>query len=163
MNLNDDGGGMVSFQPSPPPQQQPPMQKKTHEKNIVKQHIAMDSSPISDVMDGGPDMMMQQDPRMQNMPMMMPQAPMVQTANSTSTSVDKKTNNPFNLTDQQMQAIIAGVCAIIAFSKPVQDKMASTIPQFLAESGSRSNVGLLVTGLIASLIFYFIQKFLNKR
>ena len=158
MNLNDDGGGMVPFLP---PQQQPqppqPLQKKTPEKNIVKQHITMDSSPISDVMDGGE---MMQDPRMQSMPMMMPQAPMVTTSTATA---EKKTNNPFNLTDQQMQAIIAGVCAIIAFSKPVQDKMASTIPQFLAESGSRSNIGLLLTGLIASLIFYFAQKFLNKR
>lgn len=187
MNLSDNGDGMVPFnapqqqqqqppqsqsfqyQPyNPPPQPQipPPAQqyqapKNPQEKNIVKQHIAMDSTPISDIMDGpemqDPRMVMQQDPRMINN--MMPTTPMVQAA-----SPDKKstTSNPFNLTDKQMEAIVAGVCAIIAFSKPVQEKLSTTIPQFLSESGSTSNIGLLVTGLIAALIFYFMQKFVNK-
>ena len=81
MNLNDDGGGMVPF--LPPQQPQPPMQKKTPEKNIVKQHTTMDSTPISDIMDG-PDMM--QDPRMmqQMMPPMAPQT--VQAQGKTTTT-----------------------------------------------------------------------------
>ena len=153
MNLNDDGGGMVSFKPVP---QEMPPQKKLPEKNIVKQHTTMDSTPISDIMDG-PEMM--QDPRM--MQQMMP--PMAQ--QSAQATGDKKTttSNPFNLTDLQMESIVAGVCAIIAFSKPVQEKLATTVPQFLADGGDVSNVGLIVTGLIAALIFFLIQKFVNKR
>ena len=154
MNLNDDGGGMVALKPV---SQEMPPQKKLPEKNIVKQHTTMDSTPISDIMDG-PDMM--QDPRM--MQQMMP--PMAQqTVQAQGTGGDKKTPNPFNLTDLQMESIVAGVCAIIAFSKPVQEKLATTVPQFLADGGDVSNVGLIVTGLIAALIFYLIQKFMNKR
>ena len=157
MNLNDDGGGMVALQP--PKQYVSQEAPQPPQKNIVKQHTTMDSTPISDIMDG-PEMM--QDPRMMQSPMMPSHSPMAQTAQATG---DKKmtTSNPFNLTDLQMESIVAGVCAIIAFSKPVQEKLATTVPQFLADGGDVSNVGLVVTGLIAALIFFLIQKFVNKR
>jgi hypothetical protein len=70
--------------------------------------------------------------------------------------------NPFNLSDDQMRSLVAGVAAIIAFSKPVQEKLSTTIPQFLTEAGSRSTTGLIATGLIAAIVFYLAQRFLNK-
>lgn len=117
----------------------------------------MDSTPISDVM--GAELDLPQDPRM--MGSMMPQAPLVQ-MQKPKQQAEPKNKNPFNLTDNQMEALVAGVCAVIAFSKPLQDKLSTTIPQFLDEAGSRSTVGLAATGLIAALIYYFIQKFLRK-
>ena len=67
-----------------------------------------------------------------------------------------------NLTDEQMEALLAGVAAVLAFSTMVQGKLSTTVPQFLAESGERSNIGLLVTALLAAAIYYFAKKFVIK-
>ena len=176
MNLIDDNGGMVAYNPAPPPPEAPPQQpikkknvyqsmpEKLPEKNIDRQQITMDSTPISDIM-GNNDMMMDgpQDPRMMGPmnPSLMPQAPLVQMQQSQQ-KAPVATKNPLNLTDKQMEAIVAGVCAIIAFSSPLQDKLSTSFPQFLTAEGSRSTMGLVATGLIAALLFYFIQKFMNK-
>jgi len=150
MNLNDNDDGMV---PLPP---------KVSEKNIPKQQIKMDSTPIADIMQDSPMMMDAQDPRAQfmQMPQQSMMAPPMMAPQPKAQAVETK--NPFNLTDEQMRALIAGVCAVIAFSKPIQDKMSTTIPQFLTEAGSRSTTGLIATGLLAALVFYFAQRFLNK-
>lgn len=168
MNLNDTDDGMVPLYPSkqspPPPQKTPP---KIPEKNIPKQQTTMDSTPIADIMQDGPGMMMDsQDPRAQFMQQpMMPPPPMSAAALGPvqqKAQAAQASKNPFNLTDDQMRSLIAGVAAIIAFSKPIQDKLSTTIPQFLNEAGSRSTTGLIATGLIAALVFYFAQRFLNK-
>jgi hypothetical protein len=168
MNLNDTDDGMVPLyppkQPPSPPQKTPP---KIPEKNIPKQQTTMDSTPIADIMQDGPGMMMDsQDPRAQFMQQpMMPPPPMSAAALGPvqqKAQAAQASKNPFNLTDDQMRSLIAGVAAIIAFSKPIQDKLSTTIPQFLNEAGSRSTTGLIATGLIAALVFYFAQRFLNK-
>jgi len=163
MNLNDTNDGMVPLYPSPasqapppPPAPAPPM---SSEKNIPKQQITMDSTPIADIMQDMPDA---QDPRAQFM--MPPQVPMVQQA---AMPVQKQqvagaSKHPFGLTDEQYNALIAGVAAVIAFSQPIQDKLSTTIPQFLTEAGTRSTTGLIATGLIAAIVFYLAQRFLNK-
>lgn len=171
MNLNDSNDGMVPLYPpassQPPPQQQQPSlpPPKTYEKNIPKQQTTMDSTPIADIMQDVPGMMDPQDPRAhQYMQSMMPPPPMSAAAMGApqKPQVATQSKNPLNLSDEQMRALVAGVCAIIAFSTPVQDKLATTIPQFLTEAGSRSTTGLIATGLIAALVFYFAQRFLNK-
>lgn len=149
MNLNDSGEGMVPFKV-----QEPPL--KALEKNIDRKQITMDSTPINDVM-GPADMMMDQQPMMA--PQMMAQAP-ITTKQSLAATQNK---NPFNLTDEQYQALIAGVCAILAFSNPVQEKLLSAVPQFMAEGGGRSMTGLIATGVIAALIFYFAQRMIIKQ
>ena len=154
MNLNDNDDGMV---PLPP--------VKTPEKNMPKQQqTKMDSTPIADIMQDAPGMMMDsQDPRAQFMHQsLMPQPPMVAAASQKPQAAQAASKNPLNLTDEQMRALVAGVCAIIAFSTPIQDKLSTTVPQFLTEAGSRSTTGLIVTGLLAAIIFYFAQRFLNK-
>ncbi len=170
MNLNDSNDGMVPLYPpassQPPPQQMAPPPPKTYEKNIPKQQTTMDSTPIADIMQDVPGMMDPQDPRAQQYmhQSMMPPPPMSASAMGVpqKPQVASASKNPMNLSDEQMRALIAGVCAIIAFSTPVQDKLASTIPQFLTEAGTRSTTGLIATGLIAALVFYFAQRFLNK-
>jgi hypothetical protein len=64
-----------------------------------------------------------------------------------------------NLTDDQMQALIVAACTAAAISKPVQEKLAGTIPQFLNAQGNRSMVGLASTGLVAAILFYFARKY----
>ena len=166
LNLNDmDNGGMVSITPPKNPSvnfQAPPMAQKPPEKNIDKQQIQMDSTPISDVM-GPADVMMdqqQQQPMMMPPQMMMaPQAPQAAAAKAPSMGASK---NPFGITDEQYQALIAGLCAILAFSNPVQEKLLSAVPQFMVDGG-RSTSGLIATGLIAAIVFYFAQRMLMKQ
>lgn len=161
MNLSDSGDGMVPLNGINPP----PVQNNTNEKNIHKEQITMDSTPLSDIMTSQevmetqqPMMAPPQSSMMAQQPMMMapPQAP----AQAPAQALPSK--NPFNLTDDQMQALVVAVCAAIAFSDPVQAKLGSTIPQFLSEAGNRSMVGLLVSGLVAAILFYFGQRSVMK-
>lgn len=161
MNLNDTEDGMVPLYQQQAPTQAPP---KLPEKNIPKQQTTMDSTPIADIMQDSPGMMESQDPRSQfmNTSNYMPQTPMMAPGASPQAKPKKESGNPLNLSDEQMSALVAGVCAIIAFSGPIQDKLSTTVPQFLSEAGSRSTTGLVVSGLIAAIIFFFAQRFLNK-
>ena len=172
MNLNDTDDGMVPLYSSQvveskqPPQAQKYVQAppKVPEKNIPKQQTKMDSTPIADIMQDAPGMMDAQDPRAQfmNTSNYMPQPPMMAAASAPQSKGKKDSGNPLNLTDEQMSALVAGVCAIIAFAGPVQEKLSTTVPSFLSEAGSRSTTGLVVSGLLAALIFYFAQRFLKK-
>jgi hypothetical protein len=72
-----------------------------------------------------------------------------------------KTGNPFGLNDEQFHAAIAGIAAVVAFSKPVQNKLGDMIPQFTQPGGDLSTTGIAVTALIAALAFYVLMKFLK--
>ena len=172
LNLSDSGDGMVpigqpenSYMPEPPS-----VQNKPSEKNVSREHIKMDSTPLSDimtsqeVMEQQPMMAPPQNTMMAQQPMMMApqqQAP-AQAQGQAQGQQALPSKNPFNLTDDQMQALIVAVCAAIAFSDPVQGKLGSTIPQFLADSGNRSMIGLLISGLVAAILFYFGQRTVMK-
>jgi hypothetical protein len=157
-NLSDPGGdGMVPLN-----QEAPSTAFVQEEKNVrQQQNTTMDSTPISDIMEPEPQqqMMMQpQDPRVQGvMPhMVAPQAggptgfaqPMV-------APQPQEKQNPLNLSDEQMTALFVAACAAAAVSKPVQDKLVTSVPKFLNEQGSRSAVGLAATGAVAAVLFYF--------
>ena len=169
LNLADNGDGMVPLndnpttnfvnnQPSPPPNREAFSQP---EKNVSqsKETTTMDSTPINDIMMEPP--MMMDEPKMQGMQMAAPNpqgayaAPQVQQAAPES-------KNPLNLTDDQMIALVAGAAAALAVSKPVQDKLVTSIPKFLNEQGSRSMVGLASTGLVAAIVFYFVKDYVVK-
>ena len=75
----------------------------------------------------------------------------------------KKTGNPLGLTDEQFQAAVAGLAAVLAFSKPVQDKLADTVPKFLSEAGDMTPTGMAVSALLAAVLFYFALKFLKNQ
>ena len=153
MNLADDGEGMVPLNTNP-------SVSFTPEKNVSQSKETMDSTPINDIMMEPP--MMGDEPKMQGM---MPQmtAPQPQGAYpSPQQAQEPAKKNPLNLTDDQLIALIAGVCAAAAVSKPVQDRLATSIPKFLNEQGGRSMVGLAATGGVAAIVFYFIKDYIVK-
>ena len=121
----------------------------------------MDSTPLADIMNGpevmdGGNMGPPQDPRMMAAQPQMMQA--VQAAPHQQAVQAPPSKNPMNLTDEQVQALFVGVCAVLACSRPVQDKLANFVPQFVGENGSRSTVGMVVTAMVAAAIFYFGQR-----
>tara|TARA_B100000902_G_scaffold50844_1_gene57579 strand:- start:1947 stop:2453 length:507 start_codon:yes stop_codon:yes gene_type:complete len=160
MNLSENSDGMVSlnnnqgtsFVPNIPP-----------EKNVSENKQTMDSTSISDIMGQAEDPleppMMGADPRMQQMqmqaPMMAAQQPVAQ--QTTEKATDSK--NPFNLTDDQFEALVVAVCAAVAISKPVQEKLANFVPSFLNDQGHRSAIGLASTGAVAAVAFYIARRY----
>jgi len=75
----------------------------------------------------------------------------------------RSSKNPFGLTDEQFQALLAGVASVIAFSKPVQTRLRTMVPKFVGESGDVSLTGLVVTALVAAVVFYIIKKYVIER
>jgi hypothetical protein len=69
--------------------------------------------------------------------------------------------NPFGLTDDQLNAALAGIAAVAAFSKPVQNKLADLIPKFMSDAGDLSATGMLATAFIAAVVFFIIHKFVK--
>lgn len=158
LNLSDNDDGMVPLTTSFVEQNQ-------HEKNVSQnKEMTMDSTPISDIM-GQPEMpleppMMDSDPRIQQQPMVMQQPMMVSAQpQQQQPQVVTQTKNPFNLTDEQMQILIVAICTAAAISKPVQEKLAVYVPQFLNEQGQRSMVGLAATGAVAAGVFYVLKRY----
>jgi hypothetical protein len=47
-------------------------------------------------------------------------------------------------------------------SKPIQDRLATSIPKFLNEQGGRSLVGLASTGAVAAVIFFLVKDYVVK-
>ena len=158
MNLSDNSDGMVPLNNN---QGTSFVSKNQPEKNIESKQT-MDSTPISDIMGQEEPLelsMMGADPRMTQMqmqaPMMMQQQPVAQQAAQKTTG----TKNPFNLTDDQFEALVVAACAAAAISKPVQEKLANFIPSFLNDQGNRSAVGLASTGLVAAIAFYIAKRY----
>ena len=154
LNLSENDDGMVPLTTSFVQNNQP-------EKNVSQnKEMTMDSTAIADIM-GQPEMpleppMMESDPRVQQ-PVVM-QQPMVQQQQPQQQAA-AQTKNPFNLTDEQMQSVVVAACTAAAISKPVQEKLANYVPQFLNEQGHRSMVGLAATGAVAAGIFYVLKKY----
>ena len=160
LNLADNGDGMVPLNDSRSTSFVNKEAFSQPEKNVSENKQTMDSTPINDLMMEPP--MMMEEPRMQGM---MPQmtAPQPQGAYAApQQQVAPESKNPLNLTDDQMIALIAGAAAALAVSKPVQDKLVTSVPKFLNEQGSRSMVGLASTGLVAAIVFYFVKDYVVK-
>jgi len=182
MNLSDNGDGMVNLNnnqstnfipndsgpsqiPQMPPiqqqQQQQQMPSFMTEKNVSENKQTMDSTPINEII-GQPEApleppMMAQDPRMTQMQMQAPMMAAQQPVQKAEKAPENK--NPFNLTDEQFQALVVAVCTAIAISKPVQEKLANFVPSFLNDQGNRSVVGLASTGLVAAVAFYVARRY----
>ncbi len=154
LNLSDNDDGMVPLTTSFVQNNQP-------EKNVSQnKEMTMDSTAIADIM-GQPEMpleppMMESDPRVQQ-PVVMQQPMVVQQQQPQQAAA--QTKNPFNLSDEQMQAVVVAACTAAAISKPVQEKLANFVPQLLNEQGLRSRVGLAATGAVAAAIFYVLKKY----
>lgn len=126
------------------------------EKNLDESQMAEFSSSIEEVMPG-PGQMMQDE--VQGSPY--EQAPPQKQSKSKGSAGSSK--NPFGLTDEQWYAALAGVAAVIAYSKPVQGKLSTMVPKFLGDNGEISMTGMAVTALIAAIVFYFARQFLGDK
>jgi hypothetical protein len=124
------------------------------EKNLEESQMAEFSSSIDEVMPG-PGQMMQDE--VQGSPY--EQAPPQKAKSSGSKSASK---NPFGLTDEQYFAALAGVAAVVAFSKPVQGKLSTTVPKFMSESGGLSLTGMVASAIVAALVFYLARKLMAE-
>jgi len=158
LNLADNGDGMVSLNDNPSTNF---VSKTLPEKNMSENKQTMDSTPINDLMMEPP--MMLDEPKMQGMmPQMTAPHPQGAYAMPQREAAKPESKNPFNLTDDQMIALVAGLATAIAVSKPVQDKLVTSVPKFLNEQGSRSMVGLASTGLVAAVVFYLVKDYIVK-
>jgi len=150
----------------PPAELQPVYQTRSIEQpelfkaEIKPPQIEMDfSTPISDVVpsadfDMGPSM---------GGPYKNPQNNRVAALSLDNASAgpvsSSSSKNPFGLTDDQLNAALAGIAAVAAFSKPIQNKLADLIPKFMSDAGDLSATGMLATALIAAVIFFIVHKF----
>jgi hypothetical protein len=126
------------------------------EKNVDESQMADFSTPIEEVMQG-PGGMIQDEV----MGPPMPTQGNKKTARKTESKGSSK--NPFGMTDEQFTAAIAGLAAVIAFSKPVQGKLGSMVPKFTGDSGDLSLTGMVVSALVAAIVFYFAKQFLAEK
>jgi len=192
MNLSEGGdSSMTPFFSSPPAPEgrlaQKPQEGQMHsvyspnvpeapEKNSTEKNSgkskAMDSTPLSDLMMPGEDYLGPAggaaDPRYMMAPQpsyVQQQMPTPQGYAATAQKPQKpatSSKNPMNLTDEQMEALLAGAAALLAFSGFAQDKLSTLVPKFLDEAGRRSTMGSLVTALLVAIIFYFGRKFVIR-
>ncbi len=54
-----------------------------------------------------------------------------------------------------MTALFVAACTDAAIPTPVQQKLSTSVPEFLNEISQRSGVGLAATAAIAAALFYF--------
>jgi hypothetical protein len=125
------------------------------EKKVDESQMADFSTPIEEVM-AGPGQLLQDE--VMGPPIQAKRAQRKQSGEGQGTS----SSNPLNLTDEQYTALIAGIVAVLAFSKPVQSRLEDLVPKFLESSGGLSMTGMAVTALVAAILFYFARRFLNQ-
>ena len=173
MDLNESGASMMVPLTQPPPsaQQSPPEKNVEYNSNPPPPQTSMDSTPIADIMsmnevqpgvteDPRAAMMQQQQQVPQMMMQQQQQVPQMMVAAAAPAVGSSK--YPMNLTDEQAEALFVGLVAVIAFSKPLQEKLATMVPKFVGENGSRSVTGLATTGVVAAALFYFGRRAVLK-
>lgn len=159
LDLQDEIGSLGATAINIPEDTSPPPQKEP-EKNIDShKRTQMDSTPLSDIMGPPQD---QQQPMMMQAPAMMMAGQVQQQPTATSAQQQLKSKNMFNLSDEQMDALIAAVVAVVVFSGPVQEKLGGVVPNFFLEGGERSMSGTLAAGLLIAFLFFFGRRFMAK-
>jgi len=130
------------------------------EKNIEESQMADFATPIEEVMPG-PGQMMQDE--VMGSPYQQAPPQHIKKSSGGDGADHPRSKNPLGLNDEQYQAVLAGVAAVIAFSKPVQTKLGDMVPKFHGSNGEVSLTGLAVTALIAAIVFYLAKKYLTER
>ena len=143
--------------------------EKTQDNNIDKEQMMELSTPLNEVMDIQADpmqqqvqmQMMQQQPQQQMFPAgpdpsMYQQEPQQQQ----ETPQAPKKANIGNLTDEQLDALLVGLAAAVAFSPQLQEKMVQFIPSLFNEAGVRTMGGTVATGVIAGGLFLLAKRVL---
>jgi hypothetical protein len=145
MNMNDQMGSATLIS-------RPDIEEITPEKNIDEQQMEFSSS-IQDVMSAPIDMP----------PMMTTAAEAIMAPQVVSEKKSASSGYPLNLTKDQVEALVAGVAAVIGVSAPVQEKLSELIPSFFNEMGRLSTTGMAVTVLIVAIAFYFLRRVVTKK
>ena len=146
--------------------------EKTQDNNIDKEQMMELSTPLNEVMDIQADPMQQQaqmqmmqqqsiQPQQQMFPagpdpnMFQQEPPQQQEA----PQAPKKANIG-NLTDEQLDALLVGLAAAVAFSPQLQEKMVQFVPSLFNEAGVRTMGGTVATGVIAGGLFLLAKRVL---
>jgi len=117
------------------------------EKNVGESQMAEFSTSLDEIVPPGGNMQMQ-NMAMGQAPPMAPQVP--------EHAPKSHSKIPFNMTPEQYMSCLAGLAAVVAGSKQVQERIGSFFPNI--EEGSMT--AMLITALVAALVFYAAQKFL---
>lgn len=124
-------------------------------KNIEKEQEMEFSSSIQDVMSAPID----------TPPISSAQeaaAMMVHPALVSEKKAPASTGYPLNLSKAQVEALVAGVSAVIGVSGPIQEKLGDIVPNFFNEFGKLSTTGMAITVLVVAVVFYFLRQFVIK-
>jgi hypothetical protein len=138
------------------PQEPPPEVTEKKEDDKVNMEF---STPIQDVMGAEFDEVMPEKaerPGVENY-MRRPEINKESAPKPKEEVVTKKTN-PMGLTDDQYQAVIAGVAAVVAFSEPVHGKVMQMLPQAFID-GKTTPMGYIVMIALAAVIYILIKRF----
>ncbi len=154
----DFGGGateisqLISKDPPPPPPQPPP--QDTPEKKLDESQMMEFTSSVSDLMpipqSSGAD---------SGVYTAVTSGRVTGIAAPNEPQQKKKSPNPFNLTDDQFSALIAGVVAVVVFSTAVQSKLAGLVPNF--NSGGFNAAAANV--LVVAIVYFFAYRFIKNR
>jgi hypothetical protein len=161
---------MPEISREPPPNTYSDQREKLSKNNIDKEQMMELATPLTEIMDmpapptqqqvmPSPQMAMgpQTQEQLINQPFV--DAPPQQQAQG---QVVAKKQNIGNLTDEQLDAVLVGITAAIAFSPQVQEKLVQYIPTLFNEAGVRTVGGTVVTAAVAGGIFLIIKKFVLK-
>ena len=138
----------------------PPSNPEKNTLSELENTMASLSTPIEEVLDT-PMGLMQPQVGMQQPEMI--DSRTVQTHPARPAAQASSASNPLNLNDDQLQAAIAGVAAVAAFSKIVQSKLGEVMPTAFEMDGHLSTTGMALTAFIAAVIFYLLKNFVVKR
>jgi hypothetical protein len=131
------------------------LQKIPDEKKVDEPQMMEFSSSIADIFpESGPQL--QQQPVYTN-PSNDKVSGLAISDTAPTPSTRNKKGNPFNLTDEQFNALIAGFVAVFVFSSSVQTKLAGTVPNFAGINGSIASV------LVAAILFFLVNRFIKNR
>jgi hypothetical protein len=119
------------------------------EKNVGESQMAEFSTPLDEVVPQGAGMQMQD----MAFGSALAGPPMQQQAKADAPAGRKI---PFGLTNEQYMAVLAGIAAVVATSKPIQERVAQFMPSL--EAGSAQ--AMAVTAAIAALVFFLAHRFL---
>jgi len=144
--------------------------EKTQDNNIDKEQMMELSTPLNEIMDIQADpmqqqaqmQMMQQQPQQQMFPAG-PDPSMYQQEPQQQQQEEKKAPkkaNIGNLTDEQLDALLVGLAAAVAFSPQLQEKMVQFVPSLFNEAGMRTMGGTVATGVIAGGLFLLAKRVL---
>jgi hypothetical protein len=138
----------------------PPSNPEKNTLSELENTMASLSTPIEEVLDT-PMGLMQPQVGMQQPEMI--DSRTVQTHPARPAAQASSASNPLNLNDDQLQAAIAGVAAVAAFSKIFQSKLGEVMPTAFEMDGHLSTTGMALTAFIAAVIFYLLKNFVVKR